>query len=493
MGSLSHLFVAGAAVLSVLAGVALALLGPSTSWILTAALALVLLAPLAARVAAGRFDPFEPITVFVFAYGAMFVVRPIAMLVSGRLAFERSYGSIDVSRTFDEMLVIALVGGAAFVVGYGLGPARVIAEWLASPPGARLDPRSVAVAALAVGTLGVASTVALIVSSGGAVTADLILAGRSTALDDAVRGSSKYLWYGAYLLIPACLTLFAAGRAARDRLLVALGLVMLGLVLVRAIPLGSRMMLLPLVVGAIVYAYASRGRRPGALALGGALVVALLASTVLLSVRNAEVRESAGLVAATVDTVTDPGRALDPLTAGDDAAMAPLLAAALHVVPERVPHTHGGATVGDLLTRPIPRQIWPAKPLPPRGRITALLWPGNRSLNPEFSVLLYPYLDFGLAGVILALGIFGIGARLIYDYFRLHRDSLGGSLLFAVTLPFLVVAVRDSPVDTFMRAAFVVGPAWFILRFAEKRGGTRRSRHRPPARSGRYGARGPTG
>lgn len=472
--SSSHLFIGVAAILSVLAGGTLALLGPSTGWVLTAALALVLLGPLAARVAAGRFDPFEPITLFVLAYGTMFVVRPIAMLVSGRLGFERSYGSIDVSATFDEMLVIALVGGAAFVVGYGLGLARVIAQRLAPPPGARLDPRFVALAAVAVGALGVASTVALIVSSGGSVTLDLLLAGRSTALDEAVRGSSKYLWYGAYLLVPACLSLLAAGRAARDKVLVALGLLMLGLVLVRAIPLGSRMMLLPLVVGAIVYAYVSRGRRPGAVALGGALLVALLASTALLSVRNAETRESAGLFAAAVDTVTDPGRALDPLTAGDDAAMAPLLAAAMQVVPERVPHTHGGAIVGDLITRPIPRQIWPAKPLPPRERITALLWPGNRSVNPEYSVLLYPYVDFGLVGVMLALGIFGIGARLIYEYFRVHRDSLGGSLLFAVTLPFLVVAVRDSPVDTFVRAAFVIGPTWFILRFAERRGGARR-------------------
>jgi hypothetical protein len=324
------------------------------------------------------------------------------------------------------------------------------------------------VAALLVGALGVASTVAFILSTGGSATLEMILAGRSTALDETVRGSSKYLWYGAYLLIPACLTLLAVGRASRDAVLTALGLLVLGLVLVRAIPLGSRMMLLPLVGAAVIFFYVSRGRRPGALALAAAVLVALVASTVLLSVRNAEVRESSGLTAATVETLTHPGRVLQPLTQGDDAAMAPLLAAALAVIPEQVAHMHGAATVGDFVMRPVPRQLWPAKPIPPRERLTALLWPGNRSVNPEFSLLLYPYLDFGLIGVVFALAAFGVLARVVYGYFRLHSGTFGGSLLFATTLPFLVVAVRDSPVDTFMRAAFVVAPTWFILAMAAR-------------------------
>jgi hypothetical protein len=454
---------------SVATGVGLAAVNPGTSWILTFALVLVLALPLLARVAAGRFDPFEPLMVFVLAYGVMFVVRPVAMLSREHLAFERSYGSIDVSDTFDEMLMIALVGAAAFVGGYSLPAARGIANRIAPPPGAQLDVRALAVAASAVAALGVASSVAFIASSGGAVTLDLILAGRSTALNDALRASSKYLWYGSYLLIPACLTLLAAGRAARERAIVVLGVVLLGLVLLRALPLGSRMMLLPLVVGGIVYGYVSRGRRPRAIVLAATFLAALVISSVLLSVRNAEARESGGVVAAVAATAVDPARILDPLTEGDDAAMAPLLAAALHVVPESVPHMHGGAVVGDFVTRPVPRQVWPAKPLPPRERITALLWPGNRSVNPEFSLLLYPYLDFGLLGVAIAMAMFGIGARVLYAYFQLHSASFGGRLMFALAIPFLVVGVRDSPVDTFMRATFVLAPAWLILRFAETR------------------------
>jgi hypothetical protein len=149
--------------------------------------------------------------------------------------------------------------------------------------------------------------------------------------------------------------------------------------------------------------------------------------------------------------------------------MAPLLATALLIIPEDVPHTRGGALFGDLLIRPVPRQLWAGKPVEPRRRIIQTLWPGQFHLRPEFSVLLYPYLDFGLMGVAIALAAFGVAVRTLYQYYLRYSQVFGAQLLFAVALPFIVIAARDSPVDTLARAAFVILPLWFILSLGSRR------------------------
>jgi hypothetical protein len=39
-------------------------------------------------------------------------------------------------------------------------------------------------------------------------------------------------------------------------------------------------------------------------------------------------------------------------------------------------------------------------------------------------------------------------------------------LLFALLVPFMVIALRDSPVDTADKAAFIVLPLWLTFRLA---------------------------
>ena len=78
----------------------------------------VLVAPIGLRLLRRRFDPFEPIVLFGIAYGVMFVVRPAAMIASHHLAYDGPRTSTDVSATFTKMLVLALLGGVAFVAAY---------------------------------------------------------------------------------------------------------------------------------------------------------------------------------------------------------------------------------------------------------------------------------------------------------------------------------------------------------------------------------------
>jgi hypothetical protein len=140
---------------------------------LVAAIAVTLLGPLAFRAMTGRFDPFEPYTLFVVAYGVMFVVRPAAMLASGSLVYAGPARELDVSETFTEMLLIALLGAVAFVIGYSLGLGKKLAAHWPRPQEATDTRRLLFLAALLAG-IGLAAFLAILASLDGLQTLEAI-------------------------------------------------------------------------------------------------------------------------------------------------------------------------------------------------------------------------------------------------------------------------------------------------------------------------------
>jgi hypothetical protein len=147
--------------------------------------------------------------------------------------------------------------------------------------------------------------------------------------------------------------------------------------------------------------------------------------------------------------------------------MAPTFAAALTVIPESVGYSYGKTIFGDLVVRPIPRPLWEGKPRIPRERLIATLWPAEAdAINPEFSVLLYLYWDLGLIGVAVGLALAGVACRALYHYLRDQEADMSAQVLYALALWFVVIGLRNSPVDTFIVAAFIVAPAWLVFRFA---------------------------
>src|SRR5439155_12349941 len=108
-----------------------------------------------------------------------------------------------------------------------------------------------------------------------------------------------------------------------------------------------------------------------------------------------------------------PYVALTPVIDGEDAEMAPVLAGALRVVPSRLHYRYGGALLGGLVLRPIPRQLWPEKPQPSGRQVVQVTWPelAKSHFSPEFSPLLVFYWAFGLAGVVAGMALFGLACR----------------------------------------------------------------------------------
>ena len=151
--------------------------------------------------------------------------------------------------------------------------------------------------------------------------------------------------------------------------------------------------------GCVTLAYVRRGARPRAVTVVALVLLAFVASYALITVR--EPARRAHLDRYVQQFVQSPWVAFSPVTEGEDANMAPVLAGALRVVPSSLDYRYGGALFGDLAAAPDPTPVWPGKPKPSRLRVVEAVWPGlaKDGFQPEFSPLLVFYWDFGIVGV----------------------------------------------------------------------------------------------
>ena len=431
-----------------------------TNWALITACAVVLVLPLAWRARRRRFDPFEPIVLFALAWGAMFVVRPTAMLVRD----ERWFWGLDVLPTLPRALLLAGVGATAFVVGYELLPARRVAPRLPTP---RPIDESIAVTAALVTCLVALVALAFFLPTNAIEALRVLLGGRSAELGEALSRTSNYVVNTSLLFAPAALVLTALALRRRSPLLIAATSLVLLLTLVRVLPAGGRFVLLPLLGGIFVLVYVMREKRPRTAVLVAIGVLAFVGSYFTLQFRDPT--DDRTLETAVEELAERPHAIFDPVVSSADAEMVLSLSAALTVVPDELPHRWGGATVGNLATRPVPRELWAGKPRPPSDRVVATIWPQHYpALNLAFTPLLPLYWDFGILGVAVGMALFGFLCRLLYEWFTIHRRDFVAQVVYAASVWFVVIAARNDPVDTIVLAAFLLAPVVAIIAVASE-------------------------
>jgi len=462
----------GAAVIAVAGGFALVELSANFSLVLIAAIAFTLFAPLVWRASTGRFDLFEPIVAFAIAFAIMFVVRPIAMVANGEYFFHWVPG-INLEPSFERMLLLVLIGSIAFVVGYHLPLGRRLADRAPRPP-ANWNANTVVLLCLAASAFGLFLFGLFIMQAGGASALELILRGRSLGTERVVREGSSYFILGALVLVGATLAVFSVGLHQRRRGLIVLAIVLAVGVLVVWSSFGSRIAMGPLIAALGILFYLNRDRRPGILIVVAFAVVALFASTIVATERTADVRGQKSKLQIAGEILQDPSLMIEPVLTGADNSNAPGLTAAVAIIPQELPYTYGVSSVGDFLIRPVPRNLWPEKPRSPREKVIAEMTPEgfqSNTANPTFSNLIVFYRDFGLFGG-LALILYGVLFRALYEWFRQNKNSVPAQVLFALVIPMIVVACRDDPVDAFALTIVNLVPIWLVFRFG---GSTARS------------------
>ena len=206
----------------------------TTVVLLSIGVAVAVLVPVVWRVREGRFDPFEPIVLFALAWGVLFVVRPIAIVVRDDTIF---YG-VSIASTLGEAVLLGLVGAVGFSVGYTVSSGRNIAARLpAVPEGA---PSSAALKwSAVVATVGVVALALVLLPNGGVHAVGTFLGGRSEALNDIIDKSTIYLWYGSLVVIPAALVAGAVALTLRTLSALVLAVALWMLALLRVVPRGS--------------------------------------------------------------------------------------------------------------------------------------------------------------------------------------------------------------------------------------------------------------
>ena len=434
---------------------------------LIALLAVLAPAPLVVRGLQRRFDPFEPIAIIAVGLTLLFVVRPLAHVLSG----EMTARGLNIEAGFDTALLVALVGIASLYVGYSIRGARSVARWVREVPG-DWRPDLAVVAAATLVAIGLALLIVFVVQIGGTGTAGSVLFTRTAATSAQLEGSSAYLYLAPFMAIPATLVFIeAAARSRRVTLFALAGLSGL-LVVVLTGPRGSRIWLLALVASVAVLPYLRRQRRPRVIAIVAAMVcVFLVGITFLREVRVPEEFRAGTPSDVLVHSVQNPLDSANEFILGPDTEMFSILALEVEVVPSEHPHLPG-VTALSLLSRPVPNQLWPGKPETADARIFTYLFPRVASATRAGSapsVFGGLWLDSGYFGVVIGSFLFGFAARVLYEYFLRLAGNPSVRLLYAASLPVVLMLLRGNPTDTLARAAFLIVPILIIVWFAAPR------------------------
>lgn len=447
--------------------------GFSLRGLLLFAMAASLLVPMTMRAIRGRLDLFEPVVLANIALGIIFVGRPLHQLIIG----ETIHHGYDILPTFDEALLIALIGISFFQLGYFYRPgATAWARRLPKPP--PLRPQRAAIAGWLYLMMGGLLFGIFLAQHGGLRLLMILLEGRQQSNNDLFLGSTGYFYNGLLLWGASALIFFAIAVVTRRRLYWLLFLAPTLCLVVFYGARGTRSALLPLILAVPVFWYLWNDRRPSARSLLLAALLGVAAMGALREFRTAgENRDfAATLLAALRSPISE---ALDIL-GGADAEMFDALANELFVIPERVPFQHG-ATITDVLIRAVPRPLWPDKPLESNDAIVNALWSDHYAksrASPAFSVIGPFYADSGLFTV--ALGMFGIGWVLAvsWRWLQLHRTKPVAHMIYAMGLPFVVILMRGTIPDTLSRMLFLFVPLVFLLWVTRLRFGRSISTHR---------------
>lgn len=442
---------------AILLGFAITSLKISIEALLVLATALVVAAPVVRRFVEGTFDLFEPMTAFFLVYMVIFVIRPAYMFANDADYFQIANEVAYIGDSMVKMQVGALLGAVGFVFAYEFGPGVALGSVISSRRS--VGARRIALGGLALLVLGFLGTLMYVSAVPGGF--QTILAGRTASLNQSVSATSGYLFFAPTLLVPASLLLMVAWLKSKRLSHLVLALVAAAMLVAVRGPVGGRITLLPLFGGAIVFLYLWRGSRPKLSTIAIFLVVGMFLWTLIGEVRNQDTRTAEGTRGVASRLIDSPSDLLEPITKGQDAAMAPGLAAGMTVIPSQIPYFRGTGILGDVAVRGIPRSVWPNKPLPPREQLINVLWGGGYAkniANPEPSVLFSWYAELGLIGIVLGMALFGTLFRAAWQYLNRYRSNVLVVLTYSIFLASVPIILREGVTDSVVKVGFTVFP-----------------------------------
>jgi hypothetical protein len=419
--------------LSAIVGIVAALAGDfriSASPLLLTLNALALVVPILASREL-RSDLLSPAVVVVAAYFLYLVMGPAYDLATGRTAF-LGRELIDL---YPHGLALSLVAILSFWVGYFLTVGRRLGEFLPAPKPPKAWGKTYAAVVLIVGALGFlvwsytqGQSLRSFLLPG--IIASIQASGQSADTMLGEGGAANYLLFMIELFIPGILLSVTFGRS---RLWVGFWLA-LATVIYASIGFRYRFVILGVALLVLLNVRRERPLRPVQ------MLPALLGILLLMSL----VRENRSEIrAAAVGTISEVRlESISSQTLTDnlfaEARIFPTFLVVADAVPERIPYDYG-LTFASVLTRAIPRELWPGKPAPSFQRIIIESYGTSAA---EVSGPAYPnfgeyYIVLGIPSLILGMLFFGIGVRCLGAWFKHHRRNLWVQAAYAASIGLL--------------------------------------------------------
>ncbi len=155
----------------------------------------------------------------------------------------------------------------------------------------------------------------------------------------------------------------------------------------------------------------------------------------------------------------------------EDTAMAPALAILLNDLGSKIPFQYGKSYI-NLVAKPIPRTLWPEKPVEFDTQMMRVLFPtyAASGVGFAFSAISEPLVNFGLIGVLFFF--VGIGILNRFNLERLKKGQSSGSVFLNAWLAgFMFVLIRGNLSVDFQRAVFPLASGLVALYFPSAKTG----------------------
>ncbi|HEY0022670.1 MAG TPA: hypothetical protein VGB24_07155 [Longimicrobium sp.] len=428
-----------------------AFMGPET--LLCLVVGAVILAPVAVRLATGTFDLFEPMVLVTGLYLLYFVVGPLVRFSMDDMVFV----GYDFEQVYAGALLAVLVVAGSLWAGYavpvGPRPGSMVAHrrsW--DPEAARRLGWGLVVLALVF--------MLLWARIAGRSLGTFFLPGLFGSMGGGGDGPDiPYLFLAIEWFTPALLVLVIAG-ALRGPWSRAAAILLITIVYVS---IGFRYRVVILWIAFSMLLYLKAGKRPRLAVLVPAVMGAFLfvgwLAWARLFFRSGGA--NGGLSFQLGDVVQG---------ALSDTRVFETFGAVMQVVPQHVDYV-GFDPLGYLIILPIPRFLWPEKPLPMwlydiGGSIGTAESVNLGAAVPHFGEY---YFMFGWPGMALGSFLFGMGVRWLWRWYQADPGDSWRQLLLAINTGFLFQAViRGYLAQVFQEWCFIVLPAIVIMRMCTR-------------------------
>ena len=414
---------------------------------------------MAAYARSGYFTVFHPFTLYALFHGVVFVLRPILSLV---LDYSFVYKLYQFSPTDLDRVVALLAANLGFLsfAFFSLRPSSgAVGMKFATDP--LLEGEKSRLAGYFIWAMVLCAPIAIWSLAGqfgaafnNVVYADMIF-DRSTGV--AYNTSGNGYFYEAQLMLAPLTTIVA--WIFRFRLLAMLPF--LAFFVLRAGTGGRGPIVSAAFALGLFYLYQNRAKLPTGRAIAGLTAVVLVFAAIGQD-RGYGLRAALG---AAVDSQQTYGND-EPFLGGMDFSNMEYLEYVVYVVPQRSNSYTYFAEMLQLFTEPIPRAIWPGKPIGAPYTFFSMFDYGY-PIGATWSLPGVGWMGLGWPGVIMLCGLWGYVLGLIYRKFVESDQSTFKVAAYMCFMPIMVVAYRDGLILTvFRQAIFFMFPIVVWMAFA---------------------------